>query len=198
MERLRNKIASDLHDEVGSSLTRISIYSDLVRNGAEETESKNYLKGISDLSREVVTTMSDIVWSIDNRYDTMDALILRMKDFATELLQARNIAFDFQATGVDSKKVLDPVWKQNLYLIFKEAINNIVKHAHATEVKVVLSFDRGVFSMSISDNGKGVPLNGSPKGHGLRNMKRRAEALEGEFTLENTKGTTILIMAPKR
>ena len=198
VERLRNKIASDLHDEVGSSLTRISIYSDLVRNGAEETESKNYLKGISDLSREVVTTMSDIVWSIDNRYDTMDALILRMKDFATELLQARNIAFDFQATGVDSKKVLDPVWKQNLYLIFKEAINNIVKHAHATEVKVVLSFDRGVFSMSISDNGKGVPPNGSPKGHGLRNMKRRAEALEGEFTLENTKGTTILIMAPKR
>jgi signal transduction histidine kinase len=169
-----------------------------VRNGAEEAESRNYLKGISDLSREVVTTMSDIVWSIDNRYDTMDALILRMKDFATELLQARNIAFDFQTIGVDNKKVLDPVWKQNLYLIFKEAINNIVKHAQATEVKVVLSFDRGVFSMSISDNGKGIPPNASPKGHGLRNMKRRAEALEGEFTLEYANGTTVRIVAPKR
>jgi signal transduction histidine kinase len=90
------------------------------------------------------------------------------------------------------------VWKQNLYLIFKEAINNIVKHAQATEVKVVLAFEHGQFKMLISDNGKGVSLNGSPKGHGLRNMKRRAEALKGEFTMENASGTMIIITAPKR
>ncbi len=197
VERLRNKIASDLHDEVGSSLTRISIYSDLVQNGSEESESKVYLKGISELSREVVTTMSDIVWSIDNRYDTLEALMLRMKDFATELLQAKNIRFEFQAIGIDTSKILDPVQKQNIYLIFKEAINNIVKHAHATEVTVLLAVDHGEFKMVIKDNGKGVSVNGSAKGNGLRNMKRRAEAIEGQFIMQNTQGTTISFVTRK-
>lgn len=197
VERLRNKIASDLHDEVGSSLTRISIYSDLVQNGSEENESKTYLKGISELSREVVTTMSDIVWSIDNRYDTLEALTLRMKDFASEVLQAKNIAFEFQAQGIDDKKILDPVLKQNLYLIFKEAVNNIVKHAQASRVQVVLSAARGEFAMTIKDDGKGTPANGSPKGNGLRNMRRRAEAIEGQFSLENHLGTTITVTTRK-
>ncbi|HEY9048653.1 MAG TPA: two-component regulator propeller domain-containing protein [Ohtaekwangia sp.] len=197
VERLRNKIASDLHDEVGSSLTRISIYSDLVQNGSEENESRTYLKGISDLSREVVTTMSDIVWSIDNRYDTLEAVILRMKDFATEVLQAKNIVFEFQASGIDNKKILDPALKQNIYLIFKEAINNIVKHAQASRVHVTLATERGEFRMTIHDNGKGVPANGSPKGNGLRNMKRRAEAIEGQFSIENKQGTTIVLTTRK-
>jgi signal transduction histidine kinase len=197
VERLRNKIASDLHDEVGSSLTRISIYSDLVQNGSEENESKTYLKGISDLSREVVTTMSDIVWSIDNRYDTLEALTLRMKDFAMEILQAKNIALEFQIQGIDGKKILDPVLKQNLYLIFKEAVNNIVKHAQASRVQVVLSAARGEFAMTIKDDGKGVSINGSPKGNGLRNMRRRAEAIEGQFSLENHQGTTITVTTRK-
>ncbi|HEY3404137.1 MAG TPA: two-component regulator propeller domain-containing protein [Ohtaekwangia sp.] len=193
VERLRNKIASDLHDEVGSSLTRISIYSDLLQNGTNETEGKGYLKGISDLSREVVLTMSDIVWSIDNRYDTMEALILRMKDFATEMLQAKNIELDFKVDGVDLKKELDPVTKQNLYLIFKEAINNIVKHSGARHVRAELTSTGNTFKMLIQDNGKGVPSGTSAKGNGLRNMTRRAKAISGELEIRNVEGTTILL-----
>lgn len=193
VERLRNKIASDLHDEVGSSLTRISIYSDLLQNGTEESEGKSYLKGISELSREVVTTMSDIVWSIDNRYDTMDALLLRMKDFATELLQAKNIEFEFKTEGIDGKKILDPVLKQNLYLIFKEAINNVVKHSGATQVCAELIANGNSFSMVIQDNGKGLPEGLLSKGNGLRNMTRRAKAISGELKIKNGQGTTIVM-----
>lgn len=193
VERLRNKIASDLHDEVGSSLTRISIYSDLVQNGTEEAESKNYLRGISELSREVVTTMSDIVWSIDNRYDKMESLVFRMTDFATELLQAKNIEFDFQSIGIDKEKILDPVLKQNLYLIFKEAVNNIVKHAGATRVKVLLTNEGGKFELRIDDDGKGMVENGTPKGNGLRNMRRRAEAIGGTFEIKQNGGTSIRV-----
>lgn len=193
VERLRNKIASDLHDEVGSSLTRISIYSDLVQNGSEEIENKTYLKDISDLSREVVGTMSDVVWSIDNRNDTIGALIIRMKDFATEVLQVRNIDLEFSIRGVDENKTLDPALKQNIYLIFKESIHNIVKHAQAHRVYVSLINERGEFNMVIKDDGLGFTQNGKNKGNGLRNMQRRAEAVEGEFEIQNREGTTLTL-----
>lgn len=193
VERLRNKIASDLHDEVGSSLTRISIYADLVQNDTIDTENKNYLKGISALSREVVTTMSDIVWSIDNRYDTLEALLLRMRDFATEILQSKNITLHFLANDLNLKKELDPGTKQNLYLIFKEAINNIVKHAHATEVKVELQEDKNGFSLRIEDNGKGLASTESIRGNGLRNMRRRAAAINGSIEFNSAAGTQIIL-----
>lgn len=193
VERLRNKIASDLHDEVGSSLTRISIYADLIQNETADLESKNYLKGISALSREVVTTMSDIVWSIDNRYDTLEALLLRMKDFATEILQSKNIELHFQTSGLQPGKVLDPGLKQNLYLIFKEAINNIVKHAQASVVSVLIQENKDGFLMRIEDNGKGLPSTESVRGNGLRSMRRRAVAIEGELEFLVSDGTTISV-----
>lgn len=193
VERLRNKIASDLHDEVGSSLTRISIYADLLQNGTVEADRHNYLHGISNMSREIVGTMSDIVWSIDNRSDSLGALVLRMKDFASEILQARNIDFHFSAIEVDEQRILDPALKQNLYLIFKEAINNAVKHAAATAVSVTLTNRNGEFVMSIHDNGKGFVSDGHQRGNGLRNMERRAKAIEASFSLHSAQGTTITI-----
>jgi ligand-binding sensor domain-containing protein/signal transduction histidine kinase len=193
VERLRNKIASDLHDEVGSSLTRISIYSDLVQSGTEETQSKKYLKSISEMSREIVSTMSDIVWSIDNRNDSTGAMILRMKDFANEVLQAKNIEMSFLARGIDENRTLDPALKQNLYLIFKESVNNIVKHAQASSVTISLLNQGGEFTMTIQDDGRGFAHSGDQKGNGLRNMNRRAQAIGGYFTITNTSGTTIVV-----
>jgi ligand-binding sensor domain-containing protein/two-component sensor histidine kinase len=192
-ERLRNKIASDLHDEVGSSLTRISIYSDLIQNGSEITEQKNYLQQISEMSREVVSTMSDIVWSIDNRNDSMGALVIRMKDFAAELLHSKNIELKFVVQGVDETKTLDPALKQNIYLIFKESIHNILKHAKATAVEVSLLNEDNFFQMTIRDDGKGFVQNGTSKGNGLRNMQRRSRDIDAEFKIHQHNGTTILI-----
>jgi signal transduction histidine kinase len=193
VERLRNKIASDLHDEVGSSLTRISIYSELVQSGTEATQSKSYLKSISEMSREIVSTMSDIVWSIDNRNDSTGALILRMKDFATEVFQAKNIEMSFVVEGVDESRTLDPALKQNIYLIFKESVNNIVKHANAQHVSISLINRGNEFSMKIHDDGTGFPNNGNQKGNGLRNMHRRAQAINAIFSITTNSGTTIAV-----
>jgi signal transduction histidine kinase len=193
VERLRNKIASDLHDEVGSSLTRISIYSDLLRSGTEEEQGKTYLKSISEMSREIVSTMSDIVWSIDNRNDSTGSLMIRMKDFANEVLQARNIEMTFVIKGVDENKNLDPALKQNIYLIFKESINNIVKHAQAQKVSIAITNQGNEFLMSIHDDGRGFEINGSQKGNGLRNMHRRAQAIDSTFEIQNHQGTTITV-----
>jgi streptogramin lyase/two-component sensor histidine kinase len=194
VERLRNKIASDLHDEVGSNLTRISIYSELLQSGASSpAQSVSYLKNISDMSREIVSTMSDIVWSIDNQNDATGALILRMRDFATEVLQARNIGMSFTVQGIDENKILDPALKQNLYLIFKESVNNIVKHAQASHVKIALLNEDNQFSLRIEDDGVGFFALGTHKGNGLRNMKRRAQAIGGTFEIEHHTGTMILV-----
>jgi signal transduction histidine kinase len=191
VERLRNKIASDLHDEVGSSLTRISIYSELLQNGIEVEERKSYLSGIGALSREVVSTMSDIVWSIDNRNDSFGSLIIRMRDFATELLQAKNIELDFKVSGVVGRKILDPALKQNIYLIFKESIHNVVKHSNARKVSIEVSNDGTDFKMIVKDDGRGFHDDNASSGNGMRNMKRRADAINAKFEIVNQSGTTI-------
>ncbi|HNV27724.1 MAG TPA: triple tyrosine motif-containing protein [Cyclobacteriaceae bacterium] len=192
IERLRTKIASDLHDEVGSSLTRISIYSDLLQNGNNESERTNYLGRISAMSREIVSTMSDIVWSIDNRSDTASALLFRMKDFATELLQPKNIQFDFKVSGIQDKTIMDPILRQNIYLIFKESINNIVKHADASLVVVDITNDSREFKMTIKDNGKGFIVDQNQRGNGLKNMDRRAHAIQGLIEFTNLNGTQVI------
>jgi signal transduction histidine kinase/ligand-binding sensor domain-containing protein len=192
VERLRNKIASDLHDEIGSSLTRISLYSDLLQTDPDQKERRNYLLTIRDLSREIVSTMSDIVWSIDNKNDSMGALIIRIRDSATELLYPKNIALDFSVTNVNESRLLDPILKQNIYLICKEALNNVVKHAEASRVKVSLMGTSDSFTLCIEDNGLGYKEE-AHAGNGIRNMKRRAQAIEGEFSIEHYKGTKITV-----
>jgi len=192
LERLRTKIASDLHDEVGSSLTKISIFSDLVQTDVDEKEKRNYLVSIGNLSREIVGTMSDIVWSIDNKNDTVGALLIRMKDFATEVLQAKNIDLTFTVSHLDETKILEPALKQNLYLIFKESINNIVKHAQATQVIVRIS-NQNQFILQIEDNGIGFSEKAKNTGNGLRNMQRRAKAIEGLFTINTLQGTSLTL-----
>ncbi len=193
VQHLRNKIASDLHDEVGSSLTRISIYSDLLQSGTPDKDGRSYLSGIGELSRDVVSAMSDIVWSIDNRSDSMGSIMLRMKDFASETLQAKQIEFEFSAGNIDESKTLDPALKQNLYLLVKEAINNAVKHANATRISVQLINGSERFALIIKDNGKGLPENISEKGNGLRNMKRRAAAIQAVLDFKNDNGLTITV-----
>jgi signal transduction histidine kinase/ligand-binding sensor domain-containing protein len=192
VERIRNKIASDLHDEVGSSLTRISIYSELLQNNSPEGERLNYLSRISSMSREIVSTMSDIVWSIDNRSDTAGALLMRMKDFANELLQPKNITYDFRVSGINEKAIVDPLIRQNIYLLFKEAINNMAKHAHATNVVIKITNDSKKIKMILSDNGKGFDIAKDFNGNGLKNMERRAKAIQGDLQFVFHQGTQVI------
>ncbi len=184
IERLRNKIASDLHDEVGSSLTRVSLYSDLLQNEPVGEGQKDYLTRISALSREMVSTMSDIVWSIDNQSDTAGALLIRMKDFATEVLQAKSIPFEFKITSLPENATMDPGLRQNIYMIFKEAINNIIKHASADHVSIEIN-NAPMFRMIIADNGKGFSAERPTRGNGLRNMEKRASAAGGTLVISH-------------
>jgi ligand-binding sensor domain-containing protein/signal transduction histidine kinase len=193
VERLRTKIASDLHDEVGSSLTRISIYADLLNNGVDENDKKSYLGSVRDISREVVSTMSDIVWSIDNRSDKLGDLVLRMKDFASQILSPKNIEFEFVTGVLDERLKLSPPMKQNVYLIYKEALHNIVKHAGAHKVKIRIENAAAGFMLSIADDGKGFNKDKSSKGNGLRSMQKRAADISASLLIANQNGTSVVL-----
>jgi ligand-binding sensor domain-containing protein/two-component sensor histidine kinase len=191
IERLRVRIASDLHDDIGSSLTKISLQSELIQEGFDPEEQQNYLKSIATMSRELVTSMSDIVWSIDARNDTVENLFDKMRSFGFSTLSAKEIGFSFAYSDFDLKKKLPVDVRENIYLIFKEAINNIAKHANAASVNVVLRNDSDKFSMVITDDGKGWDGMERPSGHGTKNMKMRAERLSGSIEFVKDEGTRV-------
>ncbi len=205
VERLRIRIASDLHDDIGSSLTKISLQSELIREGIEPEERENYLKGIATMSRDLISTMSDIVWSIDARNDTWGNLFQKMRDSAVEVLSMKGVELSFAHSGFDAKKRIPPDVRENLYLICKEAVNNAAKYSHATRVSIILRNDHDQFTMVIADDGEGIQeelleaaregkRNGR-SGHGLRNMRMRAGRFGGTVDWVNDNGLKIVLSA---
>lgn len=197
VENLRLKIASDLHDEVGSTLTKVSMRAQMLEmhiNG--EKESKN-LKRISEQAREAVSTMRDIVWSIDSRYDTIKDLVTKMRDTTNNLLSDTGLVLHFQVSGVKLDKDLKPHFRQNIFLVFREALNNIVKHSNATEIVVFFrNFGEGV-ELIIHDNGDTFQTKNEHSGQGLRNILMRAEKIGGKVSFENNEGFKVILSVPK-
>lgn len=191
LERLRVRIASDLHDELGSSLTQISLLSDLVRCGAQPESQPRQLETISCISREAITSMSDVIWSIDARNETLGALVDRMTDCSNALLVEQDIQVQFDKSGLPLSSILALEIRRDLYLIFKEAINNCAKHACATTVNIQLGYQDNHLSLSIKDNGCGLTQISKPAGQGLKNINMRAQRLKSRLTIIGDNGVSI-------
>ena len=191
MERLRTRIASDLHDDIGSALTRISVHSQQIMGQKELERIKLSTEKINDLSRDTISTMSDIVWSIDARNDTLADFLIRMQDLTHNLLSEKDINVLFEHKGLESKRVLHVEVRQNLYYIFKEAIHNIVKHSDADQVEIRIKNSDPFFHMIIADNGKGFDPDVVKSGNGLRNMKMRAERIGATLDIKPGGGSVI-------
>jgi signal transduction histidine kinase len=191
LQTLRNKIASDLHDDVGSTLSSISIFSQMAQQQSKETIP--LLETIGESSRKMLDAMADIVWTINPENDQFEKIISRMKNFAYELLGAKNIDFEFNADDAVAHLKLPMEVRKNLYLIFKEATNNMVKYAHANKAMFAIRGGKNELTMMIRDNGKGFDTTKSSKGNGLKNMKKRAEEMGAQLTIDSQpgNGTTI-------
>jgi ligand-binding sensor domain-containing protein/two-component sensor histidine kinase len=177
MQRLRLRIASDLHDEVGSVLTEITLLSEnLWLAGSVRAEEHERLQKITSLSREATSSMSDILWTIDVRNDFAGSMADRMREHAEALLLPANIELHFDAGEVQHKQKMPAEVRQQLYLIFKEALNNVARHAQATEVKIIYRYDHDGFFLSIVNDGVGT-IEPDGTGQGLANMKMRAEGI---------------------
>jgi ligand-binding sensor domain-containing protein/two-component sensor histidine kinase len=197
MERLRIQIASDLHDDIGSALTKIAVHSEIIRTTSEKEKVSRSSQKIGSMSREIISTLSDVVWSIDSRNDTVGDLIDRMRDYIETVFPAGSIHIDFQTKGMHFDQKVEQSLRQNIYLIFKEAVNNAAKHSGADEIRISLINGDGKFKMEIADNGTGINEEEKQKGHhGIENMELRAKRINGELIIENLeKGTRITLIA---
>jgi len=197
LERERARIAQDIHDDVGSSLARIAMLSQPARGDlAEPQRTAAVLSRIYSTAREVTKALDEIVWAVDPRHDTLDSLVSYMGKFAQDYLAAADVR-----CRLDPPVEL-PAWRitaetrHNLFLAFKEALNNVLKHAGATEVRVSLSLLPEAFVLTIRDNGRGFdPRNvatNSPgrivSGHGLPNMSHRLASIGGRCDIAGGPG----------
>ncbi len=195
IEQLRTKISADLHDDVGSVLTGLAMQTDLIERKVPQ-EHKKQLQKVSSLSRAAMLQMRDAVWSMDARKDNWGALIDRINEFASENLSSKNINYTLESTGIQVDRELPGAIRQNLYLIAKEAIANILKHSTASRVTIELQASKNWISLVIEDNGV-VTTNGrSPTGLGLSNMKKRAAQLDGSVGFDHTNGFLVTIEIP--
>ena len=191
LQMLRNKIASDLHDDVGSTLSSISMFSQMAQQQSKETIP--LLDTIGDYSRKMLEAMADIVWTINPENDQFEQIILRMRNFAYDLLGTKKIEFEFDADEDVASLKLSMEVRKNIYLIFKEATNNMVKYSGADKALFRIKGEKNILTMLIRDNGKGFDTSQSTNGNGLRNMKNRAEEMGAHLMIDSAfgKGTTI-------
>jgi len=200
IERVRTRIATDLHDDIGSSLSQIAIMSEVIRRevGPADEGVRRRLSVIAGVSRELVDSMSDIVWAINPGRDNLVDLTQRMRQFADDLLMARGIEFTFAGPGVERDIPIETDIRREVFLIFKEALNNAVRHSACSHIEIVLGIDRKGVMLKITDDGTGFDSRQSNGGHGLTNMRRRGENISGtvEILAEAGQGTMIALQAP--
>lgn len=192
MERMRTRIAADLHDDIGANLTRISLLSEVARSKATNGND-NMLSSIANIARESVASMNDIVWAISPDHDRMLDLTRRMRQHAEEIFAMRNIDLDFNAAA-DMDMKLSVGVRRDVLLIFKEAVNNAARHSGCTRVEIDFRSENSILTLKIKDNGKGfISENHGSDGQGLRSMMRRSKALGGELKIDSqqSEGTNI-------
>lgn len=195
---MRNLIASDLHDELGSTISSIVVYSDILKEREQDPELMNIAERVNESARNILTVMSDIVWSINPGNDRFDNVILRMKSHAHEVLEAQQKKLIFEADDSLTHIKLDMNQRKNFYLIFKEALNNILKYAQAQTVTIRLSHHEQDIQFEIHDDGIGFDIHAHREGNGLHNMRMRSLSLQGNFLIESSAqtGTFIRVRFP--
>jgi len=191
---IRNNIASDLHDDIGSTLNSISIYSEVAKQQAGKEIPALDLIGLN--SRKIIENMSDIVWTINPENDSFEKIIIRMRSFAYQLLKAKKVEYTFEVDEKLNSIALPMQVRKNFYLVFKEGITNVIKYSEASRVSISLYEKNKIIMLRIRDNGKGIPVNAQTLGNGLMNMTRRAKEISAELNIisANNGGTEIELM----
>lgn len=204
LQRERSRIAQDMHDDMGANLTRISYMSEVAKTGvADLNETRNRLENISESTRDLVSTVGEIIWATDPKNDTLPRLVTFLRNAAAKLLDYPSIESQLLFPEQIPARTVHAELRRTLYLVMKEALNNIIKHADATRVVVELKLSETKLELSIVDNGKGhqqVPNSNAEeeKGNGLKNMAQRIQDAKGSFEIrsEDGKGTQIRLIVP--
>jgi signal transduction histidine kinase/ligand-binding sensor domain-containing protein len=195
IERLRVRIAGDLHDDVGTNLSSILVTSQIMeRQGQLSEQDRLQLKEIASIASTTQEMMRDIVWMLNPAHDSLDDLLLKMKETAAKLLSPLPYAFKAPHGTLSDKVSIE--FKRNAFLIFKETLNNIIRHAEASRVEITVSHDDAHFSLRIHDDGRGFDPARRGSGMGLTSLRRRAEQIGGTLGIDSSpgRGTTISLV----
>ena len=185
MEKLRNRISLDLHDDIGSTLSSISILSEMALHPKKDSNTEEMLNEIKDNSLSLMERMDDIVWSINPRNDSMENLFLRIKTFAAKLFEAKEINYKIDIDEKTRHIHLPMEYRQHIYLIMKEAINNLVKYANATKAEINVTCHASQLHIMVKDNGRGFDTHQKYSGNGMTNMKKRATEIKAIVEIES-------------
>lgn len=190
-EKVRTRIARDLHDDMGSTLSTINILSEMAKKKIDTDipATKKFIHLISDNSNRIMESMDDIVWNIDTTNASMDNILSRMREFAGNLLEARGIAYTFKEDGQMKHLNFDMGRRHDFFMIFKEAINNLAKYSESTAAVIEISVRKNLLELVIRDNGKGFDPALIKDGNGLMNMQQRAKVLNGSLDIKSEPGT---------
>ena len=200
LEHERGRIARDLHDQLGANLTQVALLAEMAesdKNLPEEVE--DHAKQISQTARETTKALDEIVWAVNPSNDTLEGLVNYSGKYAQEYFALAGLRYRVDIPSELPDVTLPPEVRHNVFLAFKESVNNVVKHAQATEVHIRLKLNPESFALEIEDNGKG-PAGAEQKTgrNGLRNMRKRMEDVGGSFTLAAApeKGSLVRLSAP--
>lgn len=202
IERVRTRIASDLHDDIGANLSLIAGLSDVLRQQAPSSDPQisERLSLIASVSRRSVDAMSDIVWAVNPNRDHLSDLTQRMRRFASETLGPRGIQFRFDAPALERDMRIGADLRREIFLIFKEAVNNIARHSQCTLADFSLQCEGGIAILKVSDNGRGFDASLADWGQGLASMRQRAEKVSADLRLISSPGlgATVIVKAALR
>ena len=192
-ERMRSRIASDLHDDIGSTLSSIFLMSEIAGSSDKQSRLAEALRIIGNNSRDILNSMDDIIWSVNPQDDSLTSLTVRLREYAIPVCEAKNITLCMNIEDTTNGLKLGMDERRNIFLIVKEAINNAVKHSGCTTLEVTFNVYHKQTEVSIIDNGRGFNPQSPSSRNGLVNMKRRAQQIESELTIrsEKDKGTSI-------
>ena len=191
MQSMRNSIADDLHDDIGSTLSSIAIMSELAKE--KSPEALTLLESIGESTLSLQENMSDIVWAINPRNDRFENVLQRMNQFASEILDAKNIELDFTNDESVHATRLTMGQRKNFYLFFKEVINNAAKYSDAKKIFVSITKKDQHLEMNIRDNGKGFDTSKIFNGNGMNTLKKRGAELSAYFNIQSimNEGTAV-------
>jgi signal transduction histidine kinase len=199
LERIRTRIATDLHDDIGSSLSQVAILSEVVQRQIRESDPEIHarLSRIGGVSRELVDSMSDIVWSINPAKDNLYFLTQRMREFASDVFMARDTHFEFRTSNREHEPRIGAEARRQVFLIFKECVHNIIRHANCTHVGIEVRVEGDRLVVQVRDNGTGFEPTAAVNGHGLASMRDRALRLGGKIAVvSEDRGTVVTLDVP--
>lgn len=199
IQKIRAKVARDLHDDVGATLTTIGILSEMAKlrtNG--NAEARELIEKIGDNSSRMMESMDDIVWSINPRNDSMQRIAARMREYAVTLLEAKQIEYRFHVQPDIMQLSLDMETRRDLFLVFKESVNNLVKYSQCDVADIHIYKENGMLKMKVEDNGVGFDMLRGRKGNGHINIRKRASRMKGSVDIHSAdkKGTKVLLEIP--